>query len=1220
MRILKMRWFFRCATILPFLAFGGKILGQNLVSDNVERAALLAVYNSTDGENWNGAAKWTLSQINSYPDSALHGVTVSSGDIAAINLINAGLNGSLPAALGDLTELTILRIESNSYLLGALPDLSTLTKLQIMSFSGNGLTGMIPAWLGDLIHLQQLNLASTLSGQKLSGPIPGRLGQLSALTQLNLSYNDFSQPGAIPDSLSFLDNLTSLDLQRCQLTDSSVSTGLSGLAALRSLDLSSNPAFATNNGTFPDVLYNLPNLETLSLRSMSLQKLPERFDELPMTTLTLSGNIFSDTIRLRTVIDTLKNCPSIETLNLTGCSIHALPTNMEELTTVETLYLTSNNPLDPEYCQTLGAMPALKNLYLQSCGLADIPDSLVNLGTLEALYLANNNLVNIPETIKDIPALKTLDLTNNGIEDLPSWFGTGAMISLEALTLNNNSLETLAENFSGLVNLEYLSITGNQLTGIWPADFTNLVSMKQLYLQNNQIDSLPDLSGWSVLERVNLQNNQLSGTVPAYLTQATSPKTFVNIGDNAYDSVDAAAHFSNFYAVVSVQNNRFTFVDLVPLKPLFIPSYAYAPQPTDTVDEEKEVRAYYLGMLTLVAAADTAAGPTMRYQWFKYIDGGPDVPLNTPAYAARQLTISIAQEDQGTQYYYEATNADLNQLTFVSHLQTLLIICDVVPTNVDFTSRRYLCAMNYIPLVTYPTGCRTQSYAWDLGDEETSPDKSPMHAYGSDDTYDVTMDIRYTCGICVRDTVLTKQVVYNLAEDILVDSLITVTTVKKLNVLSVSAATFSDSWPLQHRMNTTGSTGFVTGSAGVWRNEGTYVYNVPRRKSSETKIATDGTFDLDHFSWEHTDLGAIPHWIKANAMTEYSPFSYELENRDVLGVYSAALYDYSGHLPSANGVNMRNREMAFTSFEYQDMDQKSSGNWIFGTKALPAYYVYDVYSGNQNIAIVEASLEQLESVERVDVSSRSRVHSIFHFFNRYNFIVENEIVCMQPYPNNPDWAMVVLRKSPYSGLWTGKIKARNQVVPAVIPDVDTTLAHSGISSLKISAEKTFDQQLIRLDSGKAYLVNAWVSVNNLHITIPKLADNLGFEVILKDKNGTVQSAQLFEPSGKIIEGWQQIKGTFICPDNALQLAIGFKPGSTGTAWYDDLRLHPEKGNMKSYVYDLKDYRLRAILDEENFATFFYYDQEGNLYLTKKETETGIKTISENISYMRETGN
>jgi len=37
----------------------------------------------------------------------------------------------------------------------------------------------------------------------------------------------------------------------------------------------------------------------------------------------------------------------------------------------------------------------------------------------------------------------------------------------------------------------------------------------------------------------------------------------------------------------------------------------------------------------------------------------------------------------------------------------------------------------------------------------------------------------------------------------------------------------------------------------------------------------------------------------------------------------------------------------------------------------------------------------------------------------------------------------------------------------------------------------------------------------------------------------------------------------------------------------------------------------------NFASFFFYDAEGNLHLTKKETREGIKTINENVSYQIE---
>jgi hypothetical protein len=218
--------------------------------------------------------------------------------------------------------------------------------------------------------------------------------------------------------------------------------------------------------------------------------------------------------------------------------------------------------------------------------------------------------------------------------------------------------------------------------------------------------------------------------------------------------------------------------------------------------------------------------------------------------------------------------------------------------------------------------------------------------------------------------------------------------------------------------------------------------------------------------------------------------------------------------------------------------------------------------------------------------------------------------------------VVVLKEAPHRGLWKGRMKVTNEILPVITPDIDHTIAHSGTGSMKISAEKTFKQNLLQLDSAKNYVINAWVSVNNASVSRPELAESLGIDVVVRNKRGLEQSRTSFIPSGPVIEGWQQVRGTFTysgAKDATLELM--FKPARTGgttrTAWYDDLRLHPEKGNMKSYVYDLKDYRLQAILDEENFASFYFYDAEGNLYLVKKETEKGVKTISENVSSLIE---
>ena len=59
------------------------------------------------------------------------------------------------------------------------------------------------------------------------------------------------------------------------------------------------------------------------------------------------------------------------------------------------------------------------------------------------------------------------------------------------------------------------------------------------------------------------------------------------------------------------------------------------------------------------------------------------------------------------------------------------------------------------------------------------------------------------------------------------------------------------------------------------------------------------------------------------------------------------------------------------------------------------------------------------------------------------------------------------------------------------------------------------------------------------------------------------------------------------------------------AYFDDIRVSPFNSNLKSFVYDPETQRLMAELDENNYATFYHYDEEGNLFLVKKETVKGI---------------
>ena len=70
---------------------------------------------------------------------------------------------------------------------------------------------------------------------------------------------------------------------------------------------------------------------------------------------------------------------------------------------------------------------------------------------------------------------------------------------------------------------------------------------------------------------------------------------------------------------------------------------------------------------------------------------------------------------------------------------------------------------------------------------------------------------------------------------------------------------------------------------------------------------------------------------------------------------------------------------------------------------------------------------------------------------------------------------------------------------------------------------------------------------------------------------------------------------------------------TVPVYFDDVRIHPIDGSMKSFVYDPETFRLMSELDENNFSTFYEYDNEGGLIRVKKETSRGIKTIQETRS-------
>jgi len=143
-----------------------------------------------------------------------------------------------------------------------------------------------------------------------------------------------------------------------------------------------------------------------------------------------------------------------------------------------------------------------------------------------------------------------------------------------------------------------------------------------------------------------------------------------------------------------------------------------------------------------------------------------------------------------------------------------------------------------------------------------------------------------------------------------------------------------------------------------------------------------------------------------------------------------------------------------------------------------------------------------------------------------------------------------------------------------------------------------------------YILSAWVKVDT-SCNCKSYWGNL--ITITMVGSGTVYN---LKPFGPVIEGWQRIQQEFTIGSSDTGIKVKLSSNPHNATFFDDIRIFPSQGNMKSFVYDERTLRLMATLDENNYATFYEYDEEGNLIRIKKETERGIVSVQEDRNSLR----
>ena len=166
---------------------------------DTDRDILIALYNATDGPNWNNNTNWlsdgAARQLARRHDGCgwagcdpgSHGEPVERENAepagrpivrsANCDWQNNHLSGPIPSELGRLSALTRLDLENND-LSGPIPSqLGGMSNLGVLLLGDNNFDGSLPAQLGNLDKLSYLRIRNN----DLTGPIPPELGRLENL-------------------------------------------------------------------------------------------------------------------------------------------------------------------------------------------------------------------------------------------------------------------------------------------------------------------------------------------------------------------------------------------------------------------------------------------------------------------------------------------------------------------------------------------------------------------------------------------------------------------------------------------------------------------------------------------------------------------------------------------------------------------------------------------------------------------------------------------------------------------------------------------------------------------------------------------------------------------------------------------------------------------------------------------------------------------------------
>lgn len=410
------------------------------------------------------------------------------------------------------------------------------------------------------------------------------------------------------------------------------------------------------------------------------------------------------------------------------------------------------------------------------------------------------------------------------------------------------------------------------------------------------------------------------------------------------------------------------------------------------------------------------------------------------------------------------------------------------------------------------------------------------------------------------------------------------------NLIDLNAKTYADSTTRianKYFAHANDINPYASGERGQWRLLSEYKYHTNRKYGSATS-RTSGLYTASSLFSPSTGL-PIPmcstspynylvpvfsdsNWHPMRTITKWSPFGKEVENMDAIGNYSTAEYGYNEELAVSVTANAKQGEVLSLGFEDNNLLKEIEDTLYF------RYFTYH----SVGVGPLSTPSSRYQMTLPTPNISDAAAHT-----GLYSYKTENDYAYI-PIPINRNNYTGIVRKynnyfstSPTTGYHY--TSANEYLGFGVCPKTD-------------------------------YILNFWVKVGftTSNSIAFRYLGNFAVEVF----SGGSMTSYSAEIKTNLIDGWQQMEVKFPVPESADSIRTNFAKDY----YIDDLRIFPVKANMKAFVYGpvstslpTARQKLMATLDENNFATLYEYDHEGNLVRVKKETTKGIMTVSESRS-------